>query len=330
MSSRSWQYLLLIILLIGVSLSVFAEMAGNKKLKDSIQQRKQVERLEHELQRRVFDKITLYLANGNVLQLNQAKNALIELMDTGVHSFFQENTPAVMKPLEAYLTFLNIDLLSAGKAAGNRSMLLDHNFDEISFQIERLQRYVDAARSQHKGYIMQYDLACANFRELLMQREMKRNAYFVNFSPEDLKHMLRLNNYMIDIAKELDRFPLLGIQERTEKTAPDLADLLGVEQTAELPHEMGDEVKKKLHGLLVHFPVDVENTQKIYAAQKATATKAEELTQTVKSALYNQKSRFDASVQENVKSWRFSYFSLLIITSILIIQFVVSHTKFKY
>lgn len=320
MSSKWFRFISIVSILLILGLLAFVEFKELERLHAGIQQRQKLEFFDAKIQREVFDKTILYLASGNALQLNEAKNALIILLDTEVSSFSGTDKSSITKMMEAYLNFLNIDLLAAGKAVNNRAMLIDHNVDEIQFQIELLRRYSDKARGANSGYTMQYDLAYSNFKELLLMREMKRNAYFLGFSAEDYRQMMRLNDYMIDVAKELDRFPLLGVREAEQKNAPDLADLLDLSEEDSVPVDSGAEIKRQIHSLLVRYPKEVENTKKIYDSQKTSSVQSADLIAAIKNVLNSAQKQIDTSIEQSFERLCRTYIGLLLIMGVLFIS----------
>lgn len=275
---------------------VIASQTGLNLLGTPVQQITRYDELLHSFRNDIQTPIQNYLSSGNSVELNKARDALLQISDSlGVAS----DAPAqsqLLATLDDLATYIATEFLAAGKLAGNPKGLLLQNERELRQTLSSLGDYIDQADRQQTEAIMQWSAQLRTLLEQLHQRSLLRERYLDSGHSALHEDLLRLNNAMKEAATALDNLPLLGVM-----TQPSASDLLFGRTTE--ASDMAIDLRNSIHSLLNRHEGEIMRTQ-------ANITRIQESEQILRDRLVEVSQTIEAVQQQAQQSFTNAFANL--------------------
>ena len=216
--------------------------------------------LSQQFQHHAAENIQSYLASGDALRYSQAQQALAELQEGSAElpSVLAEN----LRPsLEELIRFTAVDLLAAGKLAGDPQGLLLQAEREISAALAQLDDY--RAQSDHPA-AHYYQQPLFTTGQQLLRLSHARGKLVVSGRDELAGEVEQTLRQLEHSAAKIDALPLLGVLTADPSAANSFAALLDLNDRAEQTREDGGiALKRELVGLIKRYPAELQRTRQL-------------------------------------------------------------------
>ncbi|WP_263140742.1 methyl-accepting chemotaxis protein [Pseudomonas sp. RIT-PI-AD] len=240
--------------------------------------------LSQRFQHEVADNVQAYLNSGDALRQTAAQRALAELSDA-LNELPTELAERLRPSADELRSFVDGDLLAAGKLAGDPQGLLVQAERELAGTLDQLARYADSAATPEAAAYRTPLFAAAQHLTRLAHARGK----LVDSGREELAADLeRELTALTQQAQRLETLPALGVADTAGSAAEGFAALLGLAtEDTDKPQaeDRGIALKRDFASLLQRYPAELRRTRELIGQRGALATASTERVLALQQAL---------------------------------------------
>lgn len=259
------------LLLLLAALLATVVLWSNEQRQHIEQQANQLQNVQQAFLIGVRRELDAYLANGNMSQLEQAKNQIntiqAQLAQLDLDAAMSETaTPDLQLSLAQFNHDLDTQYRAAGKLAGNPRQLLAHAESELLDYNRHLAIYADKGAQSNPPLAEQYRQLSRDLPTIVYPLSQLTDAYLIGKN-QQLKGILDSTlNELTQWRNALAALPLIGIYQQQE--VDEFA--LGATEPAQI--EIGENARNELLSLSNRYDREVTNTHQLLQANQAMQT----------------------------------------------------------